>query len=355
MEFRKALLEILGKAQVNSMPLVRNGIAWIDREASSELAIGPCSVKIKESSNHGQGDMCLHQILVYFGCALGGCSCARKCFLRRTERKRPQHCVAIRQTGVCKPINGIPANCLLEVFDSSIEGVARTPVPQVPPFEIELICLTVPSRAAPQMFLIGDTQLDPKNFGDLPRNVLLDEREVAEITAVFLTPQLRSGGWIDQFGLYIQRIAPLHDSPSQQHAHIQFAHRAVEIQFQTLVAEHRATRQYAQLGDLRKIVDKAFGNAIAKVIEIWVAPGIDERKYRDRIDGWRFLTGRGLFEKNLQSGGDSGGGCEAIAWLLCQASRNNVVQVRGSGDSRWSVLEDRSHGFRRGGSREAWF
>ena len=51
-----------------------------------------------------------------------------------------------------------------------------------------------------------------------------------------------------------------------------------------LVAECNAARGQAQFGELRKAVDQVLRNAVAEILLVGIAAGIDEGKDRQRID-----------------------------------------------------------------------
>ena len=178
--------------------------------------------------------MRLRQVLIDIDGALGRRLCARERFTGSNEREGAHHNAAVRQAGICQRVRGIWIDRLLKAHDRLPERVTRSPVPQVSSPEIELIRLAIPSGAAREPCLFGAVQCDAQSVHDFVSNLLLDGGRVGERAAVFLSPQLRIGRRVDQFGLNIQHVAALQHSSGQEDAHIQLARRVLRIDFHAL-------------------------------------------------------------------------------------------------------------------------
>jgi hypothetical protein len=196
-----------------------------------------------------------------------------------------------------------------------------------------LIRLAVLSGAARESCFVGAIQLDSQRLRDFAGDLLFDGAHVAECAAVFLPPHLRIGRHVDQFGLNIQRVAALQHSSGQQDPHVQLTCHALRIDFDAPVPEGCASRHHPQFVNRRKMIDQAFGDAVAQIIGVFAVPRVDKREHRDRIDGEGSPARCRMFDKEPKSRRGGGGG-RPFACLLRQASRHQAVQPGGSADTR---------------------
>ena len=96
---------------------------------------------------------------------------------------------------------------------------------------------------------------------------------------VLLAPELRILVYIDQFRLNINGVPTLHHPPSEHGFHAQLMANLLWIDLLTFVAKDRAARYDSESPELRKGVDKAFGNSVGKIIAICIAARIDKRQH----------------------------------------------------------------------------
>jgi len=193
---------------------------------------------------------------------------------------------------------------------------------------------------------IGAIQLDSQCVRNFASNLLFDGAHVTECAAVFLPPHLGIRGRVDQFGLNIQGVAALQHSSGQQDPHVQLMCHGHRIDFYAPVPEGCATRHDPQFVNFRKMIDQAFGDAVAQIIGVFAVPRVDKREHRDRIDDVGSSARCLMFDKEPKSGRGGGGG-RPFACLFRQASRHEAIQLGGSADTRWRVVENRGHRFSR--------
>jgi hypothetical protein len=81
-----------------------------------------------------------------------------------------------------------------------------------------------------------------------------------------------------------QVVAALLDAPGDHGPHSQRLCGAERVALLPLVAEYGSSGDHAQRGNLRQVVDDAFGQAVRQVFVLRVVVLIDEREDRDGID-----------------------------------------------------------------------
>jgi hypothetical protein len=121
-------------------------------------------------------------------------------------------------------------------------------------------------------------QLEPKRFGDLPRDVLLQVRQLAEPRPELFSPELRFGRGVDELGLNRQVVALLADAPGQNRACVQRHANRRRIGLHSLIPEHEAARHDAKPAQLRDAVDDALGNAVGQEFDGGVGTLVHERQ-----------------------------------------------------------------------------
>src|SRR5215813_9041637 len=121
--------------------------------------------------------------------------------------------------------------------------------------EIELIRLAVFGKALGQPLFLFATQLHAQALGYLPGDFFLEREDVGDLPVVPLAPELRSLHHIHQLGADHQSIAPLHNPSREYDTHVQLAPDRLRVEILALVAEYRAARRDAKLGNLRQAVD----------------------------------------------------------------------------------------------------
>src|SRR5439155_7616471 len=92
-----------------------------------------------------------------------------------------------------------------------------------------------------------------------------------------------------------EAIAQLHDSPQQDRADTQLPPHLLRIRLMAFVAEDSAPRHHTQSGELRQVVDDAFGDPVREIFSFRVGAGVDEGQHRQRVDR-PSLCAYGLFD-----------------------------------------------------------
>ena len=117
-----------------------------------------------------------------------------------------------------------------------------------------------------------------------PIVVQVDTRQVRELPVILFTPDLRGPRDIHQLRLDIQRLAALQDAPGEHRAHTELAPDFLRVNLLPFVTRDHAARHDAQIGNLRKAVDEAFGNTVGEILRVRVAALVREGQHGDGVD-----------------------------------------------------------------------
>ena len=211
--------------------------------------------------------------------------------------------------------------------------------------QVFLVGLGVDAGALPQFFLLLTSQLEPKRFGDLPRDVLLQVRQLAQSRPELFSPELRFGRRVDELGLNRQVVALLADAPGQNRARVQRHANRRRIGLHSLIAEHEAARHDAKPTQLGDAVDDALGDAVGQefdggisaLIHEWQDPeGLAARSgLAAGADRSRSAEQRSQRHRHISSGVETSRGCalDRARHDCAQCLRCNRVEIGELGEA----------------------
>ena len=121
----------------------------------------------------------------------------------------------------------------------------------------------------------------PQRVDDMAGNVVLDFKQVGEITVETLGPQMRAVGGVDQLRGDPDAIAGTSDGAFQYIARSEGAAYLPQIDCLALVGKAGVARDHHQPGDLRQVGDDVLADTVGKILLFRVARPVLEREYGD--------------------------------------------------------------------------
>ena len=146
--------------------------------------------------------------------------------------------------------------------------------------QIQLIGFGIGGVALGHALLFFASQAHSQHRGHLFRKVALQSEDVGGLAPVLLTPNVAIVAGVHQLGADFQVIATLHHVAFEDGANAKRLPYGSGIGVLALVHKGRIPRHYPQMGQLGQPINKAFGDPVAQVLRIRIAPGIDERQNR---------------------------------------------------------------------------
>src|ERR1043166_1117492 len=131
-------------------------------------------------------------------------------------------------------------------------------------------------------FRLGELQA--QSFRDFVGDFVLNDKDVAGLAIELGTPELSSGGDIDEFSANAERAAALHHPAGENGADIELAADGLGVDGLALVAEHRALRDDAKARHGGEDVDEARWDAVAEIFVFGIASAVFKRKDGKRAD-----------------------------------------------------------------------
>ena len=151
-------------------------------------------------------------------------------------------------------------------------------------FQIKLISLAVGGLAARELLLLFAAQAHAHLLRDVAHDVVLHGQQIGELALILFAPQARAVARVGDFDADEQLVADFLYAPAHHGAHFQFLACLHRIDDTPLISEHRAARHHAQVGQTRKIVNEAFGQAVGQITQLRIVDVVGERQHRDRIN-----------------------------------------------------------------------
>ncbi len=157
-------------------------------------------------------------------------------------------------------------------------------VPVKAALEIKLIRFRVLRGAFCQPGLFFSRQPQSQLLRDFLRDIFLHGQDVGDRAIVLRAPELRAFLSVHKLRLDDQRVAALQQPAGENGADAELLAHFLRVGLFPLVAEHRAARHHAQVGQLREAIDDALADPITEVFGVGVSAHVDEGQHRQGID-----------------------------------------------------------------------
>src|SRR5438093_1704695 len=155
-------------------------------------------------------------------------------------------------------------------------------VQELPPPEIEGISLNVLGRSLlNNPFLFGQ-QLDLQLLDNGPGYLILDGKDVREVTIVAVSPDVPTIATAYKLSRHAHPRAGLANASFQDKLDPKLLADLLHIWGLVLISKNRVSGDDEKAGNLGKVGDDILGHTVAEVLLLWVTAHIVEGQYSDR-------------------------------------------------------------------------
>ena len=186
--------------------------------------------------------------------------------------------VGLSESSVRERICWVAFNRLAKVLHASGETVLRSLRPVEAALEVQVIRLDVAGMTTNERLRVLARQREPQVLGDLSCDLFFGGEDVIGPPAILRAPDAPAFD-VGQLHRDLQCVATLQHA-SREHGFD--AQRASNVQCPiglTLVAEHRALCRHFEQRQSRQAKDETLGHAVAEIVHLRVAAGVDERQH----------------------------------------------------------------------------
>src|SRR5262249_25753012 len=145
--------------------------------------------------------------------------------------------------------------------------------------QIKIIRLAVLRGAARPLLLLPTAEPELQFVGDVAGDLLLDGKYIGHRPVELFAPNLGAIANIHQVGANLHFVTPLHHPAGKHSRNFEIGANLRWVLLFALVAKDGAASHDAQAGILGQGADHTFGNAVAEVVGVRVAIGVDERQH----------------------------------------------------------------------------
>ena len=159
-------------------------------------------------------------------------------------------------------------------------------------------------------------------------NLVLHRQKVAFLAIVGTRPQLPATGDVDEPRHDPQARILSFERSSQHCVNAEPSAGCLWVGRRAFEAEHRAQRADAERTQFRDLLNQAFSNAVAQVLEVLIASCIGEWQHRERSRGW--FTHEQLPPRHTGTGDNQRAGAQPQGTTTIDCQRHHAGRVRGA-------------------------
>ena len=269
------------------VPVMRGRIVGIQLEGAPELLLGGRQVPVIKKMNHRQGAVRFRQRAVDLQRLEGGGLRFRHGLPRRQPAhggRSAQRPVAVGETGVGGRIAGIGGDRPLEIPERLLEGHLGLSIEEVTSPQVVLVGLRAHRTGARQAGLRVRRQLESDGPGDGPRDVALQDQDVAEVALIRLGPHVGLVDGLDQLSGDAHALTGAAEASLQDVVRAQLLAEPADVPVGVLVFPGGAARGDPQPVGFQsaELRDHLLRQAVTQVFLVRVAGEVVEGKDGER-------------------------------------------------------------------------